>query len=135
MIRRAAALLACAGCQQAPHFYGLWDIDHATIGGRTQHEVGQFEIADDDTISLILSYGYSGDFVPDPSPATITGGASFGDVGTEDDPRYQLVLTPFGDTPFDVVEFGGGAAELHNPAAVWPGGGAGTFELTLSIAR
>lgn len=137
-MRCALLALPLAGCVRAPIFYGLWDIDHAKVGDQIQHEVGSFEIGDDDSISLILSYDFAGAFTPDPSPAVVKGGATIGVLGTDEDPVYDLLLSPFGQTPFDIVEYRGTTAVLRNPSAVWPGSdpaSSSTFELTLTIAR
>lgn len=138
-MKRAAALLALAGCQQPPVFYGLWSIDHARVGDVEQHEVGSFEIADDDTISLVLSYSFAGEFVPDPTPRVVRGSAVREQSGTDEDPVYFLKLEPFGPNPFSIVDYDGASAVLRSPTASWPGDDpfatGPTYELELTLAR
>jgi hypothetical protein len=128
--------LVAAACQQPPVFYGLWSFEEITAGQATVAEPGSFEILDDDTISLILSYelGPSG-FVPDAHPKVVRGAAARVDGGTEEDPVYSLYLQPFGETPFEIVDYDGFHSTLRSPAAVWPGGSTVAGEVVLVLAR
>jgi hypothetical protein len=140
-LNRCVAVVALlGGCVPDPTFFGYWTILSAERGGVTQDDVGFFEILDDSSVVVLLSYQHDGAaFIPDPQPATILGTTSqveqeLGDNYRTKGETYTLYMSPFGERPFDVDDWKVGTATLSSPEAAWPSS-AGLADTTLFISR
>lgn len=142
MRRLPLLLLALAGCERDPTFFGYWEVARIERAGAVQRDAGFLEVLDDGGLALFLRYGWDGaGFFPEPRPQVIGGDTSqreqdFVDGYREKGETFTLWLSPF-DTDFDVPldRYRGDRAVLESGDAGWPGNPLDRAPTALTLQR